>query len=387
MKPLTFYIVILFLATTILCQAQIVNIPDINFKNKLLNHDPIIDTNNDSEIQFTEAEALTETLNLDGTSSNPGEIADLTGIEAFVNIDKLQCSYNQLASIDLSFNTALLNLVCNQNPLTSINISNNTVLRTLSIYGSQLTSIDVSNNDELILIQVSGNLTNIDVSNNPVLQYLYVQGNQLTNIDVTNNPILVSLTCEHNQLTQIDLSSNPLLNFLHCRNNNLTELDLSNNTDLRTVSLLYNNELTYLNIKNGYNNDIITSGSYASDFTNLPNLETVCIDDVNSSLATFIEDQVGYPIIFTEECLLTTTQITITNLIVYPNPVNEKLNIQSQSPIIKVEVYNLLGQLLISKSNKTAIKNINTTSLNTGVYFIRVTDQNNNYSIKQIIKK
>ncbi|PHS67173.1 MAG: hypothetical protein COB12_04565 [Flavobacterium sp.] len=368
--------------------AQIVNIPDINFKNKLLNHDPIIDTNNDSEIQFSEAEAVTETLNLDGTSQNPGEIADLTGIEAFVNIDKLQCSYNQLANIDLSYNTALLDLVCNQNPLTSINISNNSVLRGLSISGSQLSTIDVSNNEELRIIQVNfGNLTTIDLSNNPALQYLYVQANQLTNIDVTNNPILVKLTCEANQLTQIDLSNNPLLNFLHCRNNNLTELDLSNNTDLITVSLLYNTELTYLNLKNGNNDNISTSGSYTSDFTNLPNLETVCIDDVNSSLATFIEDQVGHPIIFTEKCLLTTTQNTITNLIVYPNPVNEKLNIQSQSPIIKIEVYNLLGQLLISKYNQTAIKSINTTSLNTGVYFIKATDQDNNYSIKQILKK
>ncbi|MBK8442578.1 MAG: hypothetical protein IPL35_03800 [Sphingobacteriales bacterium] len=57
--------------------AQIVNIPDPNFKNALLNHSPIIDTNNDGEIQVAEAEAV-DSLYLFNKN-----ITDLTGIKAF----------------------------------------------------------------------------------------------------------------------------------------------------------------------------------------------------------------------------------------------------------------------------------------------------------------
>ena len=46
----------LFCVTAI---SQYVNIPDTNFKNALLNYNKaVIDTNNDGEISFTEAESL-----------------------------------------------------------------------------------------------------------------------------------------------------------------------------------------------------------------------------------------------------------------------------------------------------------------------------------------
>ena len=367
MKPLTFYIIILFSFTSSLCLSQIVSIPDVNFKIALLNHTPIIDTNNDGEIQVSEAEAVTETIDVSGTSSNPGEITDLTGIEAFINIDELKCEYNQLATLNLNSNILLKDLFCDENEITELNINNNLMLRALSCSNNLLSNLDVTNNNNLEFLQCNfGILETLDVSNNPILHFLYVQENQLTNLDLTNNLELYVLLCGYNQITNLDLSNN----------NNLTSVDC------RT-----NNNLTYINIKNGNNENIFISGSQSSNFENLPSLETVCIDDVNSDLALFIEAQVGHSINFTQECFLTINEHILTNLIVYPNPVNEKLNIQSQSPIIKVEVYNLLGQLLISKYNQTTIKSINTTSLNTGVYFIKATDQNNNYTIKQIIKK
>ncbi len=61
--------------------AQIVNIPDPNFKIALLNYTPPIDTNEDGEIQVSEAEAVIYLLRLDNKGIN-----DLTGIEAFVNL-------------------------------------------------------------------------------------------------------------------------------------------------------------------------------------------------------------------------------------------------------------------------------------------------------------
>lgn len=61
-------------------QAQIVNIPDINFKNYLLDH-PGINTNSDNEIQVSEDQGFTNSI-----ICTFMQISDLTGIEAFENI-------------------------------------------------------------------------------------------------------------------------------------------------------------------------------------------------------------------------------------------------------------------------------------------------------------
>ncbi len=87
----------LFAGTLGFVKAQNVNIPDVNFKNALLNHNPVIDTNGDEQIQVSEAEAFTGLLRADNRA-----IADLTGIEAFVNITQLHCYNNQLTSLNLT---------------------------------------------------------------------------------------------------------------------------------------------------------------------------------------------------------------------------------------------------------------------------------------------
>ena len=51
-----------------------VNIPDANFKNALLNHDPVIDTNNDGNISVDEAEGFSGEMMLSNKN-----ISDLTG--------------------------------------------------------------------------------------------------------------------------------------------------------------------------------------------------------------------------------------------------------------------------------------------------------------------
>jgi len=109
-------------------QAQIVNIPDVNFKNKLLAHNPVIDTNSNGEIEVTEAEAVHFPLNV---SSAVPAILDLTGIEAFVNIEAFNCSGNQIETLDLSTNILLLNLDCSFNAINEINLSQNVFLKNL----------------------------------------------------------------------------------------------------------------------------------------------------------------------------------------------------------------------------------------------------------------
>ena len=74
--------------------AQIVNIPDANFKAALVGNSAI-NTNMDTEIQVSEANAYTGVINVGGLN-----ISDITGIEAFINLTFLECSYNQITNID-----------------------------------------------------------------------------------------------------------------------------------------------------------------------------------------------------------------------------------------------------------------------------------------------
>jgi len=89
MKNKLFTLASLMMLGSVLAQDQepIVNIPDLTFKAYLV-FNPEINTNGDTEIQVSEAEAFTGEIDV-----SQKNISDLTGIEAFVNIrDSLKTS-------------------------------------------------------------------------------------------------------------------------------------------------------------------------------------------------------------------------------------------------------------------------------------------------------
>ena len=96
-------------------KAQIVNIPDANFKAKLIALG--FDSNLDGNIQ--QSEALTITY-MDVSSST---ISDLTGINYFTNLTYLRCASNQLTALDISNLTNLQQLYCSNNLFTSLNLT------------------------------------------------------------------------------------------------------------------------------------------------------------------------------------------------------------------------------------------------------------------------
>jgi len=413
---------LLILLTYNLSQAQIVTIPDVNFKNALLTHDPIIDTNSDGEIQVSEAENTTD-LDL-----NSKDISSLEGIAAFVNLatlncslnnlseldlsnnitlSELSCSYNNLtnlsfsanialgrlfcsnnglASLDISNNTNLYYLWCSNNSLNNLDISTNTALTHLFCYSNNLTSLNLSNNILLEHLDFNNNtISDIDISLNTAIENLSCSANNLTNIDSSNTSNLMSFSCFSNNITHLDLDNNPDLVHLRCGNNYLTELDISNNTDLTKLRCEDNLQLTTLNLKNGNNSNFDISSSYPSNFENLPNLTSVCIDDVASDLATFITDQVGHYINYTEDCSsLSTDNNPFANFSLFPNPTSNFVTIDTETQIINISVYNQLGQVMLSKSNQ---KNIDFSKFNKGVYFIKIENTNGDFAIQKVIKE
>ncbi|MFN0289971.1 T9SS type A sorting domain-containing protein [Pedobacter helvus] len=242
-----------------LLQAQVVNIPDANFKAALLAHSPKIDVNNDGKIQVSEAEAIVGDINVIRKN-----ITSLTGIEAFVNVTRLLCSNNNLTSLDVSKNTAITALGCDNNQLTALDLSENTALTSIGCMNNRLTSLDISKNIALTSLSCYNNLlATLDVSQNTLLTGLNFSSNPIQVIDMDNCKQLTNLRCSATKIKTLDVSQFPNLLALECYSNS---------------------ELENLNIKNGNN----TAFSRMLAHEN-PKLSCIQVDDVAYSNAQTID--------------------------------------------------------------------------------------------------
>ena len=424
------YSFVLILITSI-ATAQIVVIPDANFKNALVNDDVALmegsqtgytdaDTNNDGEIQLDEALAVI------GLNVANRQISSLEGIFRFSNLITLDAKLNLLTEVDLSSNTNLANLDIAHNRLVNIDLSSNSNLERLFTDGNQLDALDVSQNTALRVLKCHGNnLNSLDVTNNPNLVYLNCNTIPLGNLDVTQNPLLTNLICDNTNLINLDLSQNPDLLRLRCSENNLTSLDLSENTALKFLNvrsnqlsqldlttninlevldcgynrLAYldvsraanisfiqctNNELTGLNIANG-NNEIIFK---LIAFDN-PDLRCVLVDD----LLYANRQECNYPSInidwcidetayYTENCLLGNDSFTEIDFGIYPNPSTDFIYISSEENIENIKIYDVQGKL-VQESTEAVV---NLSKFSSGIYFVRA-EIDGTFITKKILKE
>ena len=250
-------IFLFLLLFTGMVKAQIVTIPDANFKAKLLaattipingiyiakdlSGNPIkIDANNDGEIQNSEALAVSYS---DVSSS---KISDLTGISSFTNLTSLNCSSNQLTSLDVTSLVNLTYLNCYYNQITSLDVMSLVNLTRLDCSVNKLTSLDVLPLVNLTSFNCGYNqLTSLDVMPLVNLTFLGCYSNQLTSLDVTLLVNLTDLRCSENQITTLDVT--PLVNLTNfeCRSNLLTSLDVMPLVKLTRLDCI-NNQLTSL---------------------------------------------------------------------------------------------------------------------------------------------
>lgn len=146
------------------CSQPVVTIPDANFKTYLLGV-AAINTNGDNEIQVSEATAFTGQILCQFKN-----ISDLTGIQAFVNITKLDCGGNALTNLDVSNNTLLQTLLLGSNNLTTLDLSLNTALITFACNSNPLlNTLNIKNGNNTALTTMIANinpsLTCIQVDN------------------------------------------------------------------------------------------------------------------------------------------------------------------------------------------------------------------------------
>jgi len=252
-------------------QAQIVNIPDANFKAKLLsantnsgialnssNQNMVIDTNGDGEIQVSEALNV-YVLNITGQQGNA--IADLTGISEFTNLVVLNASSNALTSLQISGLPYLQSLSLRNNNLSNVSLSNLNSIHTVDVVNNQLESIDISALPSLVTLESNNNL--------------------LTTIILNNNNGLLNLHAADNKLTTLALEQAPNLSNLYLKNNLFTTIDAGQLTGLNNFDFSNNPNLISFNIKNGKHN--YAQGATPM-FSNTPNLSYICADDFEKAV-------------------------------------------------------------------------------------------------------
>lgn len=292
--------------------AQVLEIPDTNFKSYLLlanSGNEIaknlegnyfkIDTDNDAKIEASEALQVSF-LNL--TSMDIDQIESLSGISNFTNLKTLECHHNHLTVLDLHGLSNLEAVYCNNNVLEQLNVTG------------------------------CNNLNN--------------------------------LVCSRNMIAEIDLTDCANLNALQCDRNSLSTLDVSNCHNLDLLFCQYN-QLTSLYKRNGH---------YETDFhfQSNPDLHYICADDSETGEIETQMIEWGQSCNVDTSCSLKTADfITENTVILYPNPTVSVLNIKSAHPVLQMEIYNAMGQLVTTISNP-AITSVDVSGLAKGNYFVRL---------------
>lgn len=386
------------------CPSCTVNIPDANFKNYLLNNTSI-NTNGNGQIECTEAQTFTGTINCPSLN-----ISSLTGIQDFTQITGLNCFGNQITTLNLSSNTSLTSVLCGNNPLNNVFIGilpnltsfncnnstgsldlfmdNNTALTQLKCSNSGLTNLTVNNCPALYELDCTANaLTSLNVNSCSALQILKCSQNQFTSLNLSNNTALVELQCTNNMLASLNVSNNTALELLKCSNNMLTNLDVSNCTtlynlqcdnnqltslDLSNIPTLtyigcYDNILTSLNLANGHNTLITNNSFRIYDNTNL-----TCVKVDNAAWSTsnwtmWIDPQN----VFNTTCSVTgVKELNAGSLIrVYPNPAAGNLFIDIEQSL-EISISDVIGNIVYVAELTSGINEIVINNLQPGVYFI-----------------
>ena len=115
-----------------------VTLTDVNFEKALVENK--LDTDNlvNGQIKRTDAEAI-KTLNISNQA-----IKSLEGIENFLNLVYLDCSFNQIVKLDVSSNLFLQSLDCSSNQIASLDCTKNMQLINLSCSNNKVKTMNIS---------------------------------------------------------------------------------------------------------------------------------------------------------------------------------------------------------------------------------------------------
>lgn len=115
------------------------------------------------------------------------ELSDLTGLNNLINLEILDCSFNEIEYVSLVKCTNLTVLKAINCNITYIDLSENKKLKELNLSNNELNSIDLTENMELKYLNLnSTSLVLLKVSNLKKLITLYIEETPIILIDVRN---------------------------------------------------------------------------------------------------------------------------------------------------------------------------------------------------------
>lgn len=271
MKNLYYFLFLVLVSASV--KAQIVTIPDPEFKAKLLEADITnqiainslgvyikIDANSDGEIQENEA------LEVNSLNLGINNITSIEGIKKFSNMKYFFCESPNLLTIDVSMLTNLLNISVLYSAIPQNLISFN---------ASGCTSLIGINNDQSNVVYANA----INISNCTSIENFHCLGNSL---DVTGCTNLKNLIIQNSNIQVVDLSNLTNLTSINFVESTLNSINLSGCTSLETVDS-YSAILTTLNLSNCTSVKRLSLGYYNTNLYNLNLTGCVSLETIDVS--------------------------------------------------------------------------------------------------------
>lgn len=332
------------------------------------------------------------------------DLSSLTHLETFITNEELSYSgYNgSVFSINFGNNINLKKVIINDLPTPILNFSGNPNLEELEIYSTN-SSYPQSSTNVAISFASSNNIKKIK-ANIPYRTAMTSWNNHPRNIEFTNLNnsntlerldlsfcnLVQPLVLNNNNLNYVNafrcifnnyltFGNLPSLNYLNIETLNAETyvaslatndlmLDLSGCTILTSLDVHYP-KLRFISLKNG-----IAQTIFGVDLSNDNQGLTICIDSFEQPMI-LSGNPFGWNVPtthnFTNNCTLSLQENELVNTIsVYPNPVKDILYFQTKENVFKVEIYDVAGRIVCSKSILENKVNLN--ELKTGNYFLKL---------------
>ncbi|MEE9349518.1 MAG: T9SS type A sorting domain-containing protein [Flavobacteriaceae bacterium] len=239
------------------------------------------------------------------------------------------------------------------------------------------TDVDL-NNDNEIQVSEALNVLKLEIYdfNDDYLISSLLDINSFTNLN--NLRIVANDNIEEISNLSIDSLSSLIISECY----NLRIIDLSSLTNLSDLlGIEYINNIDYLNIQNGSVSELFYI-FYSSDIL------YACVDNIAEEYNEVSWNMVSDPPT-TDNCtvLNVNTENHLAQFVdIFPNPTTGIIQIDAkEEPITKIELYSKLGHLVFVKED-AEIHSIDISNLDNGIYFLKISSQNNFKGIKKIIK-
>lgn len=309
-------------------------------------------------------------------------------IDNCLQLNKLVIECPQITTINLTNNSNLKEFGAFRNQIVNFNTSQNSILEKLTIrelFGatSSTVNVDLTNNINLKYLFIDNvTLPSINLNNNTLLDYLLIYNSSLSSINLSNNSLLKYVNLNFNQLSTLDVSNLSLLESLSCTGNTIPTLNVNNNQNLNFLNC-YNNNMQSLFVQNGSNQllngtrtlDGFTNPRFGADYN--PNLTCIFVDDIINATENWVSKDPNSTYVLSQlECNNLNVEVFEKNTLkIFPNPTSDFINISLQNETLensKIEIHNILGEIIYSKNSITENLKINVENFSKGIYILSV---------------